>query len=81
MEVQGTGFTAGGLVGFTTVDDREPDSRSDTRVVRIDQACEVMASTETKLAASDAARRDAPAARPSAGCRQRAQRGGEESCW
>ena len=27
----------------------------------------------------DAARRDAPAARPAAGCRQRAQRGGEES--
>ena len=45
-------FAAGGLVGFTTVDDREPDSRSDTRVVRIDQACEVMASTETKLAAA-----------------------------
>ena len=43
-------FTAGGLVGFTTVDDREPDSRSDTRVVRIDQACEVMASAETKMA-------------------------------
>jgi S1-C subfamily serine protease len=43
-------FTAGGLVGFTTVDDREPDSRSDTRVVRIDQVCEVMASAETKIA-------------------------------
>src|SRR5436190_11187064 len=47
-------FTAGGLVGFTTVGDREPDSRSDTRVVRIDQACEVMASTETEVAAATA---------------------------
>src|SRR2546426_2334579 len=39
-------FTAGGLIGFTTLDDRDSDSRSDTRVVRIDQACEVMASAE-----------------------------------
>src|SRR5258705_1966423 len=46
----GPAFAAGALVGFTTVDDREPDSRSDTRVVRIDQACEVMASAETKMA-------------------------------
>jgi len=43
-------FTAGGLIGFTTVDDRDPDSRFDTRVVRIDQACEVMASAATKMA-------------------------------
>jgi S1-C subfamily serine protease len=43
-------FTAGGLIGFTTVDDRDPDSRSDTRVVRIDQACEIMASAEKKMA-------------------------------
>jgi len=43
-------FTAGGLIGFTTVDDRDPDSRSDARVVRIDQACEVIASAEKKMA-------------------------------
>ena len=43
-------FTAGGLIGFTTVDSRDPDGRSDTRVVRIDQACEVMASTAKKMA-------------------------------
>ena len=43
-------FTAGGLIGFTTVDDRDPDGRSDTRVVRIDQACEVIASAEKKMA-------------------------------
>jgi len=43
-------FTAGGLIGFTTVDDRDPDGRSDARVVRIDQACEVMASAEKKMA-------------------------------
>ncbi|HEY1304359.1 MAG TPA: serine protease [Vicinamibacterales bacterium] len=43
-------FAAGGLIGFTTVDDRDPDARSDTRVVRIDQACEVMASAEKKMA-------------------------------
>src|SRR5262245_15623546 len=43
-------FTVGGLIGFTTVDDRDPDSRSDARVVRIDQACEVMASAEKKMA-------------------------------
>src|SRR4029450_3787964 len=36
-------FTAGGLIGFTTVDDRDPDGRSNARVVRIDQACEVIA--------------------------------------
>jgi S1-C subfamily serine protease len=45
-------FTAGGLIGFTTADDRDPDSRSDTRVVRIDQACDVMASAEKKIAAA-----------------------------
>ncbi len=43
-------FTAGGLIGFTTVDDRDPDSHSDARVVRIDQACDVMASAEKKMA-------------------------------
>ena len=43
-------FTAGGLIGFTTLADRDSDSRSDTRVVRIDQACDVMASAETKMA-------------------------------
>jgi len=43
-------FTAGGLIGFTTLDDRDPDSRSDARVVRIDQACEVLASADTKMA-------------------------------
>jgi hypothetical protein len=43
-------FTEGGLLGFTSVDDRDPDDRSNTRVVRIDEACEVMASAEKKLA-------------------------------
>jgi S1-C subfamily serine protease len=43
-------FTAGGLIGFTTVDDRDPDSHSDARVVRIDQACDVMTSAEQKVA-------------------------------
>ena len=43
-------FAAGGLIGITTLDDREPDSRSDARVVRIDQACEVMAPAEKKVA-------------------------------
>src|SRR4030095_12475502 len=43
-------FTAGGLIGFTTVDDRDPDGRSNARVVRIDQACEVIASAEKKMA-------------------------------
>ncbi|PYR75618.1 MAG: hypothetical protein DMF87_20145, partial [Acidobacteria bacterium] len=43
-------FTAGGLVGFTTLDDRGPDNRSDARVVRIDQACEVLASADKKIA-------------------------------
>ena len=43
-------FTAGGLIGFTTLDDRDPDERSDTRVVRIDQACELIAAAEEKLA-------------------------------
>jgi len=45
-------FTAGGLIGFTTLDDRDPDARSDARVVRIDQACEVMASAEKEIAES-----------------------------
>jgi hypothetical protein len=43
-------FTAGGLVGFTTIDDREPDDRSNARVVRIDQACDVIAVAEKKMA-------------------------------
>ena len=42
-------FTAGGLIGFTTVDEREVDTHSDMRVVRIDEACEVMASAEKKM--------------------------------
>ena len=41
-------------VGFTTLDDRDPDGRSDARVVRIDQACEVLASAETKMAGATA---------------------------
>lgn len=47
-------FTAGGLVGFTTVDDRDPDDRSDARVVRIDQACTVLAAAERKMAEATA---------------------------
>ena len=43
-------FTAGGLVGFTTIDDRDPDGRSNARVVRIDQACDLLASAEKKMA-------------------------------
>jgi hypothetical protein len=43
-------FTAGGVIGFTTVDDRDPDGRSNARVVRIDQACEAIASAEEKMA-------------------------------
>ena len=43
-------FTAHGLIGFTTVEDRDPDARSAARVVRIDQACELLASTEKKIA-------------------------------
>jgi len=43
-------FSAAGLIGLTTVDDRDPDVRSDARIVRIDQACEVMGSVEKKLA-------------------------------
>jgi S1-C subfamily serine protease len=50
-------FTAGGLIGFTTVDDRDPDGRSDTRVVRIDEACEVIASAEKNM--TDAMQPDA----------------------
>ena len=45
-------FTAGGLIGLTTLDDRDPDGRSNARVVRIDQACEVLASAEKKMAES-----------------------------
>jgi hypothetical protein len=43
-------FTAGGLIGFTTVDDRDPDARSDARVVRIGQVCETLAAAETTMA-------------------------------
>jgi S1-C subfamily serine protease len=42
-------FTAGGLIGLTTLDDRDPDDRSNARVVRIEQACEVLASAEEKM--------------------------------
>jgi S1-C subfamily serine protease len=42
-------FTAGGLIGFTTLDDRDPDDRSNARVVRIDQACDVLASAEKRM--------------------------------
>jgi S1-C subfamily serine protease len=42
-------FTEGGLIGFTTLDDRDPDGRSNARVVRIDQACEVLASADQKM--------------------------------
>jgi len=42
-------FTAGGLIGLTTSDDRGADSRSDTRIVRIDEACAVMASAEKNM--------------------------------
>ena len=50
--VGGPVLAAGGLVGVTTVEDRDPDARLDTRVVRIDQACDVMASAEQKIAAA-----------------------------
>ena len=43
-------FTAGRLIGFTTVDDRDPDGHLNSRVVRIDQACDVMASAEKNMA-------------------------------
>jgi hypothetical protein len=48
--IGGPVFTDGGLIGFTTLDDRDPDGRSDARVVRIDQACEVLAAAERKMA-------------------------------
>jgi hypothetical protein len=47
--IGGPVFGAGGLIGFTTVDDRDRDSRSDARIVRVDQACEVLASVEQKI--------------------------------
>lgn len=43
-------FTAQGPIGFTTVEDRDLDARSDARVVRIDQACELLVSAEKKVA-------------------------------
>ena len=43
-------FTAGGLIGFTTLDDRDPDARSNARVVRIGQACELLAAAEKRMA-------------------------------
>jgi hypothetical protein len=42
-------FTAGGLIGVTTVDDWDPDGRSNAPVVRIDQVCEVLASAEKRM--------------------------------
>ena len=36
--------------GFTSIDDRDPYSHSDTRVVRMDQVCDLMASAEKKMA-------------------------------
>jgi hypothetical protein len=50
MSAGGPVFTAHGLIGFTTIEDRDPDARSAARVVRIDQACELLASAERKLA-------------------------------
>jgi hypothetical protein len=43
-------FTAGGLVGFTTIDPRDPDDRSNARVVRIGQACDLLAAAEKRMA-------------------------------
>jgi hypothetical protein len=43
-------FAAGGLIGLTSVDDRDPDGRSNARVVRIGQACAVLAAAEKKMA-------------------------------
>jgi hypothetical protein len=43
-------FSAGGLVGFTTLDYRDPHDGSDARVVRIEQACEVIALAEKRMA-------------------------------
>ena len=48
--VGGPVFGSGGLIGLTTIDDRDADTRADVRIVRIDQACEVMASAEKKMA-------------------------------
>jgi S1-C subfamily serine protease len=42
-------FSAQGLVGFTTEEDRDPEARSAARVVRIDLACDLVAETEQKL--------------------------------
>ena len=44
-------FSAGGdLIGITTVgDDRDEDSRRGSRVVRVDDACDVIASAESKM--------------------------------
>jgi hypothetical protein len=50
MSAGGPVFAAQGLVGFTTIEDRDPDARSAARVVRIDQACELLASAERRLA-------------------------------
>ena len=43
-------FTADGLIGLTTIDDRDPDSRSNARVVRIEQVCDLLAAAEEKMA-------------------------------
>ena len=43
-------FTAGGVIGLTTLDDRDPDGRSNARVVRIGQVCELLAAADKKMA-------------------------------
>jgi S1-C subfamily serine protease len=42
-------FTTGGLIGFSSIDARDPDGRSNARVVRIDQACALLAAAEKKM--------------------------------
>ena len=61
-------FTAGGgVVGITSVvDDNEQSRRGDARVVRIDDACDVVASAEKKMKDARAAERNASAR--GAGC-------------
>jgi hypothetical protein len=48
--VGGPMFTEAGVIGFTTIDPQDPDDRSNARVVRIGQACEVLAAAEKKMA-------------------------------
>ena len=52
VEACEVGFTAGGLVGFTTLDEMDPDGRSNARVVRIDQSCDLLAAAEKKTVIS-----------------------------